>query len=55
MINFVIVSLDLWPHVDTEVKRGVWLSTDQLVVCWLRWWGRMPVRPGRPKFILRVC
>ncbi|TWW77677.1 hypothetical protein D4764_12G0010670 [Takifugu flavidus] len=32
MINFVVVSSDLWPHVlDTGVKRGAELSTDHLV------------------------
>ena len=57
MIDFIIVSSDLRPHVlDTRVKRGAELSTDHhLVVGWLRWWGRMPVRPGRPKRIVRVC
>uniref|UniRef100_A0A8C6KS93 Endonuclease/exonuclease/phosphatase domain-containing protein n=1 Tax=Nothobranchius furzeri TaxID=105023 RepID=A0A8C6KS93_NOTFU len=57
MIDFVVVSSDLRPHVlDTRVKRGAELSTDHyLVVSWLRWWGRMPVRPGRPKRIARVC
>ncbi|KAK0154873.1 putative uncharacterized transposon-derived protein F52C9.6 [Merluccius polli] len=54
---FVVVSSDLRPHVlDTRAKRGAELSTDHhLVVSWLRWWGRMPVRPGRPKRIVRVC
>ena len=57
MIDFVVVSSDLRPHVlDTRAKRGAELSTDHhLVVSWLRWWGRMPVRPGRPKRIVRVC
>ncbi|XP_051775570.1 uncharacterized protein LOC127525979 [Erpetoichthys calabaricus] len=57
MIDFMVVSSDLRPHVlDTRVKRGAELSTDHhLVVSWLRWWGRMPVRPGRPKCIVRVC
>ncbi|TWW71602.1 hypothetical protein D4764_16G0000990, partial [Takifugu flavidus] len=57
MIDFVVVSSDLRPHVlDTRVKRGAELSTDHhLVVSWLRWWGRMPDRPGRPKRIVRVC
>ncbi|KAK0146684.1 Craniofacial development protein 2 [Merluccius polli] len=57
MIDFVVVSSDLRPHVlDTRAKRGAELSTDHhLVVSWLRWWGRMPVRPGRPKCIVRVC
>ncbi|XP_070403428.1 uncharacterized protein [Nothobranchius furzeri] len=57
MIDFVVVSSELRPHVlDTRVKRGAELPTDHyLVVSWLRWWGRMPVRPGRPKRIARVC
>ncbi|TWW70651.1 hypothetical protein D4764_17G0001340 [Takifugu flavidus] len=57
MIDFVVASSDLRPHVlDTRVKRGVELSTDHhLVVSWLRWWGRMPDRPGRPKRVVRVC
>ncbi|TWW61044.1 hypothetical protein D4764_05G0011340 [Takifugu flavidus] len=57
MIDFVVVSSDLWPHVlDTQVKRGAELSTDHhLVVSWLRWWGRMPDRPGRLKRVVRVC
>ncbi|TKS65443.1 putative 149 kDa protein ORF 2 [Collichthys lucidus] len=57
MIDFVVVSSDLRPHVlDTRVKRGAELSTDHhLVVSWLRWWGRMAVRPGRPKRSVRVC
>ncbi|TWW70386.1 hypothetical protein D4764_18G0011920 [Takifugu flavidus] len=39
MIDFVVVSSDLRPHVlDTRVKRGAELSTDHhLVVSWLRW------------------
>ncbi|TWW77036.1 hypothetical protein D4764_12G0004260 [Takifugu flavidus] len=54
MIDFVVVSSDLRPHVlDTRVKRGAELSTDHhLVVSFLRWWGRMP---GRPKRVVRVC
>ncbi|TWW59276.1 R2DM Retrovirus-related Pol polyprotein from type II retrotransposable element [Takifugu flavidus] len=57
MIDFVVVSSDLRPDVlDTRVKRGAELSTDHhLVVSWLRWWGRMPDRPGRPKRVVRVC
>ncbi|TWW65115.1 R2 Retrovirus-related Pol polyprotein from type I retrotransposable element [Takifugu flavidus] len=57
MIDFVVVSSDLLPHVlDTRVKRGAELSTDHhLVVSWLLWWGRMPDRPGRPKRVVRVC
>jgi len=43
MIDFVIVSADLRPHVlDTRVKRGAELSTDHhLKVSWIRWWGRL--------------
>ena len=57
MIDFIVVSSDLRPHVlDTRAKRGAELSTDHhLVVSRLRWWGRMLVRPGRPKRIVRVC
>ncbi|KAK3571000.1 hypothetical protein QTP86_033564, partial [Hemibagrus guttatus] len=57
MINFVIVSSDLRPHVlDTRVKRGAELSTDHhLVVSWIRLRRRMPDRLGRPKRIVRVC
>ncbi|XP_051922980.1 uncharacterized protein LOC127601606 [Hippocampus zosterae] len=49
--------MDGWMDVlDTRVKRGAELSTDHhLVVRRLRWWGKMPVRPGRPKRIVRVC
>ncbi|KAK3566415.1 hypothetical protein QTP86_032265, partial [Hemibagrus guttatus] len=57
MIDLVIVSSDLWPHVlDTRVKRGAELSTDHhLVVSWIRLRRRMPDRLGRPKRIVRVC
>ena len=57
MIDFVVVSSDLRPYVlDTRVKRGAELSIDHhLVVSWLHWWGRMPIRPGRPKRVVRVC
>uniref|UniRef100_A0A671XIA7 Endonuclease/exonuclease/phosphatase domain-containing protein n=1 Tax=Sparus aurata TaxID=8175 RepID=A0A671XIA7_SPAAU len=57
MIDFVVVSSDLRPYVlDTRVKRGAELSTDHhLVVSWIRWQGRKPDRPGRPKRIVRVC
>ena len=57
MIDFVVVSSDLRPRVlDTRVKRGAELSTDHhLVVSWIRWQGRKPVRPGRPKRVVRVC
>ncbi|KAK3574423.1 hypothetical protein QTP86_006591 [Hemibagrus guttatus] len=57
MIDLVIMSSDLWPHVlDTRVKRGAELSTDHhLVVSWIRLRRRMPDRLGRPKRIVRVC
>ncbi|KAK3571548.1 hypothetical protein QTP86_013171 [Hemibagrus guttatus] len=57
MINLVIVSSDLWPHVlDTRVKSGAELSTDHhLLVSWIRLRRRMPDRLGRPKRIVRVC
>uniref|UniRef100_A0A8C6LTH4 Endonuclease/exonuclease/phosphatase domain-containing protein n=1 Tax=Nothobranchius furzeri TaxID=105023 RepID=A0A8C6LTH4_NOTFU len=57
MIDFVVVPSDLRPYVlDTRVKRGAELSTDHnLVVSWIRWQGKMPHRPGRPKCIVRVC
>ena len=57
MIDFVVVSSDLRPCVsDTRVKRGAELSTDHhLVVSWIRWQGRKPARPGRPKRTVRVC
>ena len=57
MFDFVVVSSDLRPYVlYTRVKRGVELSTDHhLVVSWLRLSGRMLIRPGRPKRIVRVC
>ncbi|XP_013872670.1 uncharacterized protein LOC106523692 [Austrofundulus limnaeus] len=56
MITFVIESLDLKLYVlDTLVKRGAELSTDHhLVVSWIRWQGRLPDRPGKPKRIVRV-
>ncbi|XP_023284603.1 receptor-type tyrosine-protein phosphatase F-like [Seriola lalandi dorsalis] len=57
MIDFVVVSLDLRPHVlDTRVKRGAELSTDHhLVMSWIRWRGKTLRRPGRPKRVLRIC
>ncbi|KAK3541858.1 hypothetical protein QTP86_008196 [Hemibagrus guttatus] len=57
MIDLVVVSSDLRPNVlDTRVKRGAELSTDQhLVVSWIRLRRRMPDRLGRPKRIVRVC
>ena len=56
MIDFVIVSADLRPYVlDTRVKRGTELSTDQhLVVSWFRWRGKPLDRPGKPKRVVRV-
>ena len=56
MIDFVIVSSDLRPHVlDTRVKRGAELSTDHhLVVSWIREWGKILDRPGKPKQVVRV-
>ena len=56
MIDFVVVSADLRPHVlDTRVKRGAELSTHHhLVVSWIRWRGRLPDRPGEPKRVVRV-
>ncbi|XP_049897575.1 uncharacterized protein LOC126388500 [Epinephelus moara] len=56
MIDFVVVSSDLRPCVlDTRVKRGAELSTDHhLVVSWIRWRGRLPDRPGKPKRVVRV-
>uniref|UniRef100_A0A8C6KHB6 Endonuclease/exonuclease/phosphatase domain-containing protein n=1 Tax=Nothobranchius furzeri TaxID=105023 RepID=A0A8C6KHB6_NOTFU len=57
MIDFVVISSDLRPYVlDTRVKRGAELSTDHhLVVSWIRWQGKMPRRPGRPRRIVRIC
>ncbi|KAK3553407.1 hypothetical protein QTP70_003571 [Hemibagrus guttatus] len=57
MIDLVIVSSDLWPHVlDTRVKRGAELSTNHhLVVSWIRLRRGMLDRLGRPKRIVRVC
>ncbi|KAK3522948.1 hypothetical protein QTP86_010078 [Hemibagrus guttatus] len=51
MIDFVVISSDLRPHVlDTRVKRGAELSTDHhLVVSWIRLRRRMLDRLGRPK------
>ena len=41
MINFVVVSPELWLHVlHTQVNTGAELSTDHdLVVSWIRWRG----------------
>jgi len=56
MIDFVIISADLRPHVlNTRVKRGAKLSTDHhLVVSCIRWQGRLPDRPGKCKRVVRV-
>lgn len=56
MIEFVVVSSDLLLYVlDTRVKRGVTLSADHhMVVSWIRWWGKLPDQPGKPKHLLRV-
>ena len=56
MIDFVIISSDLWPCVlDTWVKRGAKLSTDHhLVVSWFQWQGKSLDRPGKPKRVVRV-
>ncbi|KAL3995758.1 serine/threonine kinase 4 [Sarotherodon galilaeus] len=55
VIDFVILSSDLWPYVlDTRVKRGAELSTDHhLVVSWMRWGGTLH-RPGAPKHLVRM-
>ncbi|KAK3515774.1 hypothetical protein QTP70_031824, partial [Hemibagrus guttatus] len=58
MINLVVVSSDLRPHVlDTRVKRGAELSTDNhLVVSWIRLRRTDSLGSlGRPKRIVRVC
>ncbi|TWW76609.1 hypothetical protein D4764_13G0012710 [Takifugu flavidus] len=50
MIDFVVVSSDLRPHVlDTRVKRGAELSTDHQMV------GKDSGQSGRPKRVVRVC
>lgn len=56
LINFVVASLNLWLYVrDTRVKSGAQLLTEHhLVVSWIRWWGRLPEKPGKPKQIVRV-
>lgn len=55
MINFIVMSSELWPHVlDTQAKIGADLSTAHyMVVCCIRWQGRMLNRPGQPKHM--VC
>ena len=53
MIDFVIVSSDLSPHVLEN--RGAELSTDHhLVVSWIREWGKILDRPGKPKRVVWV-
>ena len=40
---------------DTQVKRGVELSTDHhLVVSWVRWKGKLLDRTGKPKHVVQV-
>uniref|UniRef100_A0AAV2LWB4 Endonuclease/exonuclease/phosphatase domain-containing protein n=1 Tax=Knipowitschia caucasica TaxID=637954 RepID=A0AAV2LWB4_KNICA len=41
----------MW-HQDTLGRRSM---IDFVVVSWMRWQGKKPVRPGRPKRIVRVC
>ena len=55
IIDLIVIS-ELKPYVlDTRVKRGTELSTDHyLAVSWIRWWGKMPVRPGKPKHAVKV-
>ena len=52
----MIVSFDLRPHLlDTWVKRAEELSTDhQMVVSWIREWGKILDRPRKPKRVVRV-
>ena len=47
MIDFVVVS-DLQPHVlESRVEGGAEPATDHhLVLSWLWWWARVPVRPS---------
>lgn len=56
MIDVVVISSDLQPYVlDTWVKKGAELSTDHhLVVSWIRCFGRLQDRPGKPKRVVRV-
>ena len=56
MIDFVVVSSDLWPYVPhTQEKRGAELSNDDhLLVSWIKWQGRKLDRPGRAKWIVRA-
>ncbi|KAK3510414.1 hypothetical protein QTP70_005910 [Hemibagrus guttatus] len=52
MIDLVVVSSDLRPHVlDTRVKRGAELSTDHLVVSWIRLRRRMPADLADPNVL----
>lgn len=56
LIDFVVISTDLHYVLDTRVKRGAELSTDQhLVVSWICCRGRRLEKPGRPKHVMRVC
>lgn len=57
IIGLLNMSSDLWLYVlDPLLKRRrAELSTDHnLVVSWLRWWGRTLNIPGTPKYIVRV-
>lgn len=56
MINFVVVLSDLRPCVlNTWVKRGAEVSTaHHLMMNWIRWRGRVPDRPGRPRHVVRA-
>ena len=57
MMEFIVISSDLWPYVlDTWVIRGAELLPDHhLALSWIKWWGRIPDRPGRPKRIVWFC
>lgn len=56
MIDFVIISSDLRPHVlGTRVKRGAELSIDHhLVVSLIRGCGKTLDIPGKPKWVVLV-
>ena len=52
-VLFPSAFVTLRPYVlDTRVKRGTELSTDQM--SWIRCLGRLPDRPGKPKLVVRV-
>jgi len=55
VINFVVVSAELRLYVlDTRMNRGAEQSTDQLVVSWIRYQGRLLDRPGKLKRVVVV-